>query len=327
MSPETTEEIAAGYSRRNFLGRAGAGAGALAAGSTFGGIFAPAARSQFAQTSPTVFGRMFPDLGPANAATNRVRDALRDIGKLGGPLDAQDNLAAGPVDLIVDPALSANNANNPTHTAGTTFMGQFLDHDMTFDTTSRLGVTTAPERTRERTDAFARPGLGLRQRAERVLSALRLARPRQAADLERRPLRGPAAHIVERGDHRRPAQRREPDDRRPAGRVHQVPQQRRSTTFAREDRWISTSRAFAEARRLTTWHYHWLIVKEFLPLFVGQARVDSVLRNRRFYRPRTGEAFIPVEFQGACYRFGHSMVRPSYRANLTGDTTARRSSG
>ena len=29
--------------------------------------------------------------------------------------------------------------------------------------------------------------------------------------------------------------------------------------------------------------------------------------------------FIPVEFQGAAYRFGHSMVRPSYRANLAGD--------
>jgi hypothetical protein len=26
---------------------------------------------------------------------------------------------------------------------------------------------------------------------------------------------------------------------------------------------------------------------------------------------------IPVEFQGAAYRFGHSMVRPSYRANFT----------
>jgi hypothetical protein len=27
---------------------------------------------------------------------------------------------------------------------------------------------------------------------------------------------------------------------------------------------------------------------------------------------------MPVEFQGAAFRFGHSMVRPSYRANLAG---------
>jgi hypothetical protein len=35
-----------------------------------------------------------------------VSAALRDIGKPGGILDAADNLAAGPVQLIVDPALS-----------------------------------------------------------------------------------------------------------------------------------------------------------------------------------------------------------------------------
>jgi hypothetical protein len=48
--------------------------------------------------------------------------------------------------------------------------------------------------------------------------------------------------------------------------------------------------------------------------------VDDVLRNgRRFYKPRMREGFIPVEFQTGAYRFGHSMVRPSYRANLSGD--------
>ena len=64
-----------------------------------------------------------------------------------------------------------------------------------------------------------------------------------------------------------------------------------------------------------------MIVHEFLPLFVGQELVAEVLRRgTRFYRPEDGEALIPVEFQGAAYRFGHSMVRPSYRANLAGDS-------
>jgi hypothetical protein len=63
-----------------------------------------------------------------------------------------------------------------------------------------------------------------------------------------------------------------------------------------------------------------MVLHEFVPLFVGQAMVDAILANgRRFYRPELGQAFMPVEFQGACYRFGHSMVRPSYRANLKGD--------
>ena len=82
---------------------------------------------------------------------------------------------------------------------------------------------------------------------------------------------------------------------------------------------------FEQARRLTTWHYQWMIVHEFLPLFIGQAMVDDILRNgRRFYRPEV--PFIPVEFQGAAYRFGHTMVRPSYRANLAGDNDGRPSS-
>jgi hypothetical protein len=64
-----------------------------------------------------------------------------------------------------------------------------------------------------------------------------------------------------------------------------------------------------------------MIVHEFLPKFVGQAMVDEILRNgRKFYTPPVPQ--IPVEFQGAAYRFGHSMVRPSYRANLAGQNGA-----
>jgi hypothetical protein len=44
--------------------------------------------------------------------------------------------------------------------------------------------------------------------------------------------------------------------------------------------------------------------------------VNDILRNgRKFYRSNVTQ--IPVEFQAAAYRFGHSMVRPSYRANFT----------
>ena len=63
-------------------------------------------------------------------------------------MDAQDELGDGgepaAIDLIVDPALSVNNPNNPAQTAGSTFIGQFIDHDLTFDLTSRLAVVTEP---------------------------------------------------------------------------------------------------------------------------------------------------------------------------------------
>jgi hypothetical protein len=55
------------------------------------------------------------------------------------------NFRCRTVALIVNPALNLNNPTSNTHAAGTTFMGQFLDHDMTFDSTSRLGVPARPE--------------------------------------------------------------------------------------------------------------------------------------------------------------------------------------
>jgi hypothetical protein len=62
-----------------------------------------------------------------------------------------------------------------------------------------------------------------------------------------------------------------------------------------------------------------MILHEFLPQLAGPAVVDGVLRaGRAYYRPKLGDAFIPVEFQLG-YRIGHSMVRPSYRANFTGN--------
>jgi len=83
---------------------------------------------------------------------------------------------------------------------------------------------------------------------------------------------------------------------------------------------VPAAQLFTQARRLVTWHYQWIIVNEFLPLIIGSSLVRDILNNgRRFYRPEPGPAFIPVEFQGAAYRFGHSMVRPSYRLNLAGN--------
>jgi hypothetical protein len=143
--------------RRTFLGGLGAGAIASGASGLLGPIptIAQSTRPRVFVIREDRFGRIFPSLRPFADASPRLLAALREIGKPGGVLDAKDNLAAGPVQLIVDPALSANNGNNPTHTAGTTFVGQFLDHDLTFDLTSRLGQPTEPtESPNERTPAL-----------------------------------------------------------------------------------------------------------------------------------------------------------------------------
>src|SRR6185503_16987770 len=50
------------------------------------------------------FGRIFPRLPAFAEPSSALRAALLDLGKPGGVLDAKDDLSAGPVALIVDPA-------------------------------------------------------------------------------------------------------------------------------------------------------------------------------------------------------------------------------
>jgi hypothetical protein len=76
---------------------------------------------------------------------------------------------------------------------------------------------------------------------------------------------------------------------------------------------------FAEAQRIVRWHYQWMVVHEFLRRTCGDAVVDDILQKGRKFYKWNNEPFIPVEFSVSAYRFGHSQVRPSYRANFTGD--------
>jgi TAT (twin-arginine translocation) pathway signal sequence len=155
-------------SRRDFLKGVGTAGAGLIAGSVGGSVATPGAEAaavppavhgrrypgdRGAPGSSVDFGRMFPSLPPFADATDAVRGALLEIGMPGGIMDAGDDLGAGPKALITDPTVNGNptstnpygtNPDNPTMTAGSTFVGQFTDHDITFDQTSQLGVPQNP---------------------------------------------------------------------------------------------------------------------------------------------------------------------------------------
>ena len=90
-----------------------------------------------------------------------------------------------------------------------------------------------------------------------------------------------------------------------------------------------------ETQRRVRWHYQWVVIHDFLPRIVGQEMLDKVFPiehehmwggdrklhkvevrepDLKFYRPHNN-VFMPVEFSAAAYRFGHSMIRPIYRFN------------
>jgi hypothetical protein len=311
-------------SRRTFLRAVGLGAIASSApGLVRGAAHAqpPPRPSRFVMREDR-FGRMFPQLRSFAEPSARLQEALLELGKPGGPLDARDALDRGPIDLIADPALSAGNPNNTGHTAGETFVGQFIDHDMTFDLGSRLGVPAEP-----RSAANARtPALDL----DSVYGGGPLQDPDLYVSVDRRSRLRPTRFKVEtngafedlpRGANSVAiiADPRNDENLMIAG-LHAAVLLFHNAVVDRVGgrRDESPEDVFRRARTLTTWHYQWMVVHEFLPLFIGQATVDDILRRgRRFYRPNVG--YMPVEFQGAAYRFGHSLVRPSYRANLEGD--------
>ena len=218
---------------------------------------------------------------------------------------------------------SLNNPDNTTQTAGTTFFGQFVDHDVTFDLGSTLGEPTRPEdSTNTRSPALdldsvygggpvRSPQLYGRRSTREPLGGIKL-RVEHGGLFEDLPRTADGTAIL--GDPRN-------DEHVILAGLHAAflmfHNEAVDYVAARNRRW-STDEIFREAQRLVRWHYQWMIVHEFLPQVIGQSLVNNILRNgRRIYRPSVG--FMPVEFQGAVYRMGHSMVRPSYRANMLGD--------
>lgn len=267
---------------------------------------------------PDRFSRIWDDHPPFVEPSDELREVLTEIGRPGGMLDARDPLEVGPFRLLTEPELSPRNPDNPTHTAGTTFMGQFIDHDITSDAGSRLGRSQSVRRS-----------TNLRS-ARLDLDSVYAGGPEDSPELYRSD--DPLAFRIESG-----------------GRFEDLPRGADGTAIIAEPRndenlmisglhaafllahnaILERQRAtgggdpdlesvFEQARRTLRWHYQWIVLRELLPQFVGNDMVNDILANgRRFYTPDI--ARIPVEFQTSAYRFGHSMIRPSYRANLAGD--------
>ena len=100
-------------------------------------------------TPDNSFTRMFPELPPFAPPTDAARDQAKKLGEKDGLIDALDNLT-DPIQSITNPdVFSPNNHDNPNMTAGVTFFGQFLDHDVTLDPRSPLLERSNPQKKRQ----------------------------------------------------------------------------------------------------------------------------------------------------------------------------------
>jgi hypothetical protein len=207
--------------------------------------------------------------------------------------------------------------------AGYTYLGQLLDHDITFDTTSSLDRQNDPDALTNfrspRFDLDCLYGRGpaddpfLYQRGSGGTTML-VGHHDDEDDLPRNE-----EETALLGDPRN-------DENIFVSQLHLTLLKFHNAVvdgLAADDRRGSET-DFEAAQRIVRWHYQWMVVHDFLPRIVGEETMAAVFDedaavprvDRRYYRWRNAP-YMPVEFSVAAYRFGHSMVRTGYKLNTT----------
>src|ERR671911_18153 len=243
------------------------------------------------------------------------------------PDDLLDDLAR----TMVEPDTSdVHLATSPRLFAGFTFIGQFIDHDITLDTTPLDQQLADPDATvnfrTARYDLDSVYGRGAAQDPQ-------FYDPADPDKLLLRPNVNGVLDVPRDGDGRAIIADPRNDENLIIVQFHKAVIQfhNKLVDYARSQgmrkEWV-----FETARRLTRWHYQWAVIHDFLPRFVGETLVGPTgtvykevagkppVINVRYYKPtnKDGRPFMPVEFAVAAYRFAHSIIRPFYIISASG---------
>jgi hypothetical protein len=243
------------------------------------------------------FGRMFPALMPLSA----FAPGPAALGAVGGPMDGG---LPPPTDITQD---------NPRIRAGYTFLGQFVDHDLTFDAVSVLERQIDLNAVHNfRTPAFELDSLyGLGPSIQPYLyqnDGMRFQLSTDGRDLQRN-VNGRA--LI--GDPRN-------DENLIVSQLHLLFLKFHNAVVDQAtDPATGTVERFLRAQQMVRWHYQWIVAHEFLPRIVGAKTAKRALTDMPYSFPGT-DAFMPVEFSVAAYRFGHSQTRAGYLLNLDDGT-------
>ena len=86
------------------------------------------------------------------------------------------------------------------------------------------------------------------------------------------------------------------------------------------NRLVDEGRSFEQTQSVVCSRYQQVVLYDFLPRIISETVLNALKTNGAYDRSKlkffkSDSPFMPVEFSGACYRYGHSMVRPGYRLN------------
>ena len=277
------------------------------------------------------FGRMFRWLEPAITAKNakerlEIEDLLKHLAGLMVAKEFVKNIGAGKSTPDTPLTQREPDDENPTIPAGYTYFGQFVDHDITFDPASSLQQTNDPDALVDfRTPRFDLDniyGRGsadqpyLYEKPDRVKFIL--GANRGISGMDRPDLQRTADGTALIGDKRNDENKIVVQFQALFLKFHNKIYDKLASKFSKGQE----ADRFAEAQRIVRWCYQWIVLTDFLPRVCDKTIVDSIRPDTtghsgpklNFYSAH-GDAYIPVEFAVAAYRFGHSMVRPSYSLN------------
>lgn len=214
--------------------------------------------------------------------------------------------------------------------AGQTFFGQFIDHDVTLDTTSAIGRKIDPRSIRN----VRTPGLDLdcvygdgpeaspHLYSQKHHGFMYLGRPDNPFDLPR-----DKAGRALIGDHRNDENILVSQIQGAFIALHNIlmtqvqtdPKVREAVAHCakmgtRDEVWedLGEAEAFEMVRRFIRLHYQWMVMEDFLPSFVDPAVIHAVKAKDPFHHQAP---VMPVEFSVAGFRFGHATVQQSYDLN------------
>jgi hypothetical protein len=269
------------------------------------------------------FGRLFRFLPPAQYG-NDLEQSKNALATLAETMIAREFEAKkGKLDPTICDAEPAD--ENPTIPAGYTYLGQFIDHDITFDPVSTLQAQHDPDALEDfrtpRLDLDSLYGRGPEDQPylydrEQPGKFLLGADRRASGNAPRPDVPRNSQTMAVIGDRRN-------DENLIIVQLHALFLRFHNAIYNMLANNMPPSARFAEVQRLVRWHYQWIVLHRFLPRIVGETMANQVLNPggrpnlQYYYVEPTWYPFIPVEFSGAAYRFGHSMIRPSYALNYT----------
>ena len=274
-------------------------------GEVIGGREATLARAVEAEAPPFRFSRMGPGGG-----TLQLGDA--NLQRLGN-------------------AMAVGGGGAAQIPAGFTYLGQFIDHDLTFDKTNvMLGENFAPadllQARSPSLDLDSLYGAGPTDPESAKFYEADGIHLKMGRTVAEGGIAGKDGFDLPRGAGTTVARKRKaiiPDPRNDenlaVGQTHLAFIRFHNRVVDTLPASVAPSQRFNRARKMVTRHYQWMIRTDFLPRICAAGVVNDVFNNgRKAFEVGVDPLAVPtmpIEFSVAAFRLGHSMIRRAYNWN------------